>query len=325
MSQMNGGPQFSPQGQQSAGYGQAAGYGQPGQQPAYGQGAPGYGQPTGGYGQQQAGYGQQQAGYGQYPAAGGYRGPQPGSYQQPGQYPPAGGYPPGQFPPSQPPSGRRFPLWGWIVAAIAVVGVVVGILFATGVFGGDEEASPTSSATSTPTPTPAPSTSSTTPSPTPTPTTTTTPDSTETPEEAWTVERIDDHTARTNSIVVQVLEYNDNANDVVTKQVSTSPGDTAKPDAGNRFVGVKVKVTNDGDGPVFPALECMNLLLFENDVPYLWIVAEGDDLLFDVTYMDSGEEAEGWIYYEVPESFSFHGLGVTDLDDDDWDYIEINP
>ncbi|AWE41493.1 hypothetical protein DDD63_00480 [Actinobaculum sp. 313] len=124
---------------------------------------------------------------------------------------------------------------------------------------------------------------------------------------------------------MQILEYNDNANDIVTRQVSTTPGDTAKPEAGNRFVGVKVKVTNGGTGVIFPLIECANLLLFENDVPYLWIVAEGDDLLFDVDYVDSGAEVEGWIYYEVPESFSFHGLGVADFDDDDWNYVEINP
>ncbi|HZK04692.1 MAG TPA: hypothetical protein VFC82_02465 [Actinomycetaceae bacterium] len=148
---------YDPQGAQAfpSQYGQQQAYGQ--QSGQYGQ--PGYGQQ--GYGQQ--GYGQQQGQYGR-PSYGQQPGPygqQPGPYGQP--YQGATPYPGGGYG-GEPPKRNTPVIVGIIVALLLLAGVAVGILYATGVLGGDggEDASPTPTQTATQ----APTTTTTAPDPT---------------------------------------------------------------------------------------------------------------------------------------------------------------
>jgi len=159
-------------GQSGYGAGDQAPYGQPAYQT--GETAP-YGQPPYNTGET-APYGQM----GQYPP--------PDQYQPPGTYPPPTGYPaqppsgqggyppppPGYQPPmvgspapgGKPPSGGKGPIIALIVgAAVVLIGVVVAVLFLTGVLGGKDDkkaVQTTTSATPKATQTEAP--------PTPTPT-----------------------------------------------------------------------------------------------------------------------------------------------------------
>ena len=104
-------------------------YGQPAQDGPQGQqdyGQPGYGQPYGQPGHGAPQYGQQGYGHEGHPG-------QPGAYPAGygGGYPPYGGY--GQ------PQKSRGPLVAWIVLAVLLfIAIVVGILFGTGVLGGDD-------------------------------------------------------------------------------------------------------------------------------------------------------------------------------------------
>lgn len=50
---------------------------------------------------------------------------------------------------STPPPKKGIPVWAWIVGALVILGLVVGILFATGVFGKKEETKSSTSTTST--------------------------------------------------------------------------------------------------------------------------------------------------------------------------------
>ncbi|WP_182353103.1 hypothetical protein [Flaviflexus huanghaiensis] len=99
-------------------------------------GQPGYGQPADG----QTDHGQPAYGSPQYPQQG--YGPE--GYPPTAAYPPGGGG--GGYPPQggygQPPK-KKGPLIAWIVLAVLLlVAIVVGILFATGVLGGDDEPTP---------------------------------------------------------------------------------------------------------------------------------------------------------------------------------------
>jgi hypothetical protein len=131
--------QPNPYGQQPGGFGQQPGWGQqPADQPGFGQ-QPGYPQQPA-WGQQPAQQppqpGQpQQPGWGQQPAWGQQQPGQPGVPGQPPGYPPQGGYP-GY--PGGPGGPRRNSALPWVLAGggVVVVGVVVGLLFVFGVFGG---------------------------------------------------------------------------------------------------------------------------------------------------------------------------------------------
>ncbi len=249
----------------------------------------------------------------QYGPAGGpgqsgasYPSGQPGSFGQSGSYGVGaypGGYPVGPVGPGQPPAGgafgsgpsgrRGFPVWGWVLVAVAAVGVVVGILFAAGVFGGgDKEADPT--------PTPSavaessPSSLSTTPSEdttTPTPTSTTP-----------VAEKIDEYTARVNSLSFEAVEYNPD----VTEQVLKDPSKALdSPTEGQKIVGVKFKIKNIGSEPMDPFSEVGGPYLITTDGElYPWFGYWGDGALILVGELSQGEEAEAWVYFDVPQDFS---------------------
>lgn len=158
--------------------GQPYPYGQDGQPYPYGQGGypggEGYGAQQ--YGEQQ-GYGQPQYGQQGYGHEGYAQGGQPGGYPPAygGGYDGSGGYPPYGGGYGQPPQKGKGPLIAWIVLGVLLLAaIIVGILFGTGVLGGEDEpeTTPTTRETLTisptddpTTPTPGPTVSPTTPTP----------------------------------------------------------------------------------------------------------------------------------------------------------------
>ncbi|RTE48206.1 DUF4352 domain-containing protein [Actinobaculum sp. 352] len=285
-------PQGSqPQAQRSQ-YGQAAAPGQYGA--SYPSGQPGWFGQSGSYG---AG-----GGAGSYPGATGGQAPSSGQFAGYGSYG-AGAYPGGPVGPGQPlvggvfgsgPSGRRgFPVWGWVLVAVAAVGVVVGILFATGVFGGgDKEADPTRTPSAVAES--SPSSLSTTPSEdttTPTPTSTTP-----------VAEKIDEYTARVNSLNLEAVEYNPDA----TEQVLKDPSKVLdSPTEGQKIVGVKFKIKNIGSEPMDPFSDLGGPYFYTADGElYPWFGYWGDGALILVGELSQGEEAEAWVYFDVPQDFS---------------------
>lgn len=141
-------PQFPGQGgQQPGGYGgQQPPSGGFGQQPG-GQGGPqqpGYGAPQQpGYGQQPGGYGQQGGGFGQQPPSGGFAqqpsGQQPGGFGQQqgfGEQQGFGQGPGDPFGQQQKKSKKGLFVGLGIGGVVVLAGIVVGILFLTGVLGG---------------------------------------------------------------------------------------------------------------------------------------------------------------------------------------------
>jgi hypothetical protein len=130
--------QPNPYGQQPGGFGQQPGWGQ---QPQSGE-QPGFGQQPG-YPPQQPAWGQQpqQPVWGQQPAWGQPQPGQPGVPGQPPGYPPQGGFPGYPGGPGGPGRNRALP---WVLAGggVVVVGLVIGLLFVFGVFGGGSSNSP---------------------------------------------------------------------------------------------------------------------------------------------------------------------------------------
>jgi len=246
----------------------------------------------------------QVGGPGQYGAS--YPSGQPGSFGQSGSYGAGGypgGYPGGPVGPGQPPAGgafgsgssgrRGFPVWGWVLVAVAVVGVVVGILFATGVFGGgNKEADPT--------PTPSavtessPSSLSTTPS-----------EDTTTPTQTATTpatEQLDDHSARVDDLTVETLEYNSDASETIANNPDQAGDEVSE---GNKIVGVKVKVTNNGSKAVDPFFGIGGPFLYDSKGrDYMWFDYWGDGSIESVGMLSGGDEVEVWVYFEVPQDFS---------------------
>ena len=74
---------------------------------------------------------------GNYPPGGGY--PPAGNYP-PGGHPPTGDYPPGGYPPYGQPPKKGIPAFVWVILGLLVAaGVTIGVLFALGILGGDDE------------------------------------------------------------------------------------------------------------------------------------------------------------------------------------------
>ena len=315
-----------------AGYGQPGSYGQPsgyGQaQGDYGQGSPvGPGQP-GGYGQPpQGAYGQQPHGQNPPTGDGQYAGNQYGA-GQPGQQqfgqadyynptPPQYGTPGGQWnPPGGPPPAKKgFPVWGWILLLIAIAAITVGVLFATGVLGGEDEPEPDPTPTQ-PAPTTPPSPSSTTPplpSPTPTvPDPTTPPPSTDPSPGGGAGSGINEGSVDVAYWQVEVVDYNPDANDILAEGFSA-----ATPAAGNKFIGVQLQMTNNGSEAADPYLD-MFMSLTDDSLTELYSeknTFDRDDTVISIGNVEPGQSSEGWVFFEVPEDFSSGALDIMDFDD----------
>lgn len=284
------------------------------QQQPYGQQG---GYPQDPYAQQQSGYGQDPYGQqGQYPGVQ-YGAGQPGQqFAQGGYYDQQGNYIPPQFnnqggnwnpPGGQKPSKGGFPVWGWILALLAVAAIIVGVLFATGVIGGGDEPEPTPT-TSGSAPAPKPSTTEPTPSPSdvdpvPTPTTSTptspSPTATGAPTPNPNAGTINEGSATVGNWKVEQASFNPNANDILAQGLVP-----ATPTAGNKFIGVQLRFTNNGTAPADPYLSMYVSLTDEGlSATYSeeWVF-DRDDTMISLGEVQPGQSAEGWVFFQVPES-----------------------
>ncbi len=316
-------------------YGQAGNYGQPadgyGQLPATQQYAPQGGPPTVSYpvqGQYQQPYGPGDGGYGQadpYGQQAQYAAAQygPGQQGQPqfaqgGYYDQQGNYVPPQYsgpggnwnpPGGQPPTKGGFPVWGWILAVVALVAIVVGILFATGVLGGADEPSPTPTPSASVT-TPAPSPTTTEPVPTPT-TTEPAPSPTTTSPNPNPGGTINEGSATVGNWTVESANFNPNANDILAGGMLP-----ATPTAGNKFIGVQLRFTNNGSTSADPYLNMYVSLTDESlsaNYSEEWVF-DRDDTMISIGDVDPGQAGEGWVFFEVPEGFSGGVLEMWDFE-----------
>ncbi|MFT0848754.1 DUF4352 domain-containing protein [Actinomycetaceae bacterium L2_0104] len=294
-----GGPptvSYPVQGQYQQQYGQGEQYAQQGG--PYGQGAP--------YDQQYAAqYGAGQQGQQQFGQGGYYD--QQGNYV-PAQYGNQGGWnPPG----GQPPKKGGFPLWGWLLALIALAAIVVGILFFTGVLGGGDDDEPTpgpSSSAPVTTPAPSPSTPDPIPSTTPAPSPSTSPSPSPSTTPGGT---INEGSATVGEWTVEVANSNPNANDILAEGMVP-----VTPDAGNKFMGVQVRLTNNGDAAADPYVE-MYVNLADDSLSetfYEEFVFDRDDTVISIGDVEPGQAGEGWMFFEVPEDFSGGVLEMWSFD-----------
>ncbi|ERH16987.1 hypothetical protein HMPREF0043_01579 [Actinobaculum sp. oral taxon 183 str. F0552] len=173
------------------------------------------------------------------------------------------------------------------------VGAVVGILFATGVFGkkGDEAneptAEPSTSVTSpkreTPTePTSRPSTPSTTES-------TPSPDRPSLPTEPTTVTA--GQPVQVGDFQMTFLEFNPNATSALAARGLT-------PQSGSKFVGVKLKATNTSAKEERPG----KVGLMIEGVYMETLGYHESDGMRSVSSLQPGQSVEAWQYIQIPES-----------------------
>ena len=201
------------------------------------------------------------------------------------------GYAPNPFQPER--SRRRGRAWAWAVAALVAVGAVVGILFATGVFGkkGDEAneptAEPSTSVTSpkreTPTePTSRPSTPSTTGS-------SPSPDRPSLPTEPTTVTA--GQPVQVGDFQMTFLEFNPNATSALAARGLT-------PQSGSKFVGVKLKATNTSAKEERPG----KVGLMIEGVYMETLGYHESDGMRSVSSLQPGQSVDAWQYIQIPES-----------------------
>jgi len=193
-------------------------------------------------------------------------------------------------------AGRRgLPGWAWaLVGALIVIAVVVaGVMIA-----GRNHTTPTA----------APTSNTANPAPTPTwtpsePTTSPTSEATQVGD--WSVE---------------VLEYKPD----VTEYLTTYDPPVEITIDGQRFLGIKLRVTNTGNERANAYVHLAERLrdttnghpLYE---PYQVDTVDyrGDDYLIKVRYLEPGESGEGWLFYEVAGDFELTGIDMCDERDYD--------
>lgn len=218
-------------------------------------------------------------------------------------YPPGGMYG-GAF--QQP--GRRVSPAIIVVAVIAVIGVVIGTLWATGVFGkGRHDVDPTPSITTT--------------DPSDDDTTDSSDDDTTDPSDDDTTDPSDDDTTQSNDpqdplgqigyqikpvtkqgdtytlqdTTVQVLEYKADAREQVKAVNSRDYRDD------ETYVGVKIRLTNNGSQRTYP----FEYRFYVGDPSSSNLMFEVEDssqgALASSSYVEVGKPIEGWVYFGAVE------------------------
>jgi len=187
---------------------------------------------------------------------------------------------------------QGLPGWAWaLLGVLVVVAVVVaGVMIA-----GRNHATPTT-ATSSGTTSPAPAPTPTTPEPTVSPTS--------------GVTQIGDWS-------VEVLEYKPD----VTEYLTTYDPPVKITVEGQRFLGIKLRVTNTGERANAYIAVAVRLRGTTNGhplyEPYQMDAGryEGDDYFDQVRYLETGESGEGWLFYEVAGDFELTGIDMQDRRD----------
>ena len=236
------------------------------------------------------GYGQQQQ---QYPNPNGapYNQGQygQGQYGQP-QYGSGGPYGPGGSGPMGGPQ-KRFPWVPVIIGLVAVIAIVIGVLFATGVVGGsdDAEPTPTPSVTIAPQPTTA---APTTEAPSPTP------DATTPGTTSNTNGQNADGSVNVGQWKVEFIEFQKDGADQVAK---TGDADQIELEDGRQWAAAKVKLTNMGDTAASPSSEVGITLNTDNDQE-IWeeFSFYGDESVRGLDEIQPGDSEESWFYMDIP-------------------------
>ncbi|AWE41497.1 MULTISPECIES: DUF4352 domain-containing protein [unclassified Actinobaculum] len=256
------------------------------------------------------------AGYavGQRPAFGRYPGSAAGYSGSVGGYPESStgyldpqvlpGWQADYYVPANEPRGSR--MWGWIIAAAAVIGLVIGILFGADVLGngGQPDPSPNTRAmppslpvtSATVTPESLHSTTATDPA-------ITTP--TSSPEPSASVsstERLGERKARVDAVTIEALEYESNADDMIAGNPAKAHDEAENE---QKVVGVKLKITNTGTASVDPYDDIGGPDLYAADgLSYARFGYEGDGSIADIGQLAAGDVVEAWVYFAVPQDFS---------------------
>ncbi|WP_206435723.1 DUF4352 domain-containing protein, partial [Actinobaculum sp. 352] len=118
---------------------------------------------------------------------------------------------------------------------------------------------------------------------------------------------------------VEVLEYKPD----VTEYLTTYDPPVEITVAGQRFLGIKLRVTNTGDKADPYIAVAVRLRGTTNGhplyEPYQADTADyrGDDYLIKVPRLETGESGEGWLFYEVRGDFKLTGIDMRDERDYD--------
>jgi len=192
-----------------------------------------------------------------------------------------------------PHAGRRgLPGWAWaLIGALIVVALVVaGIIIAgRNTPSTHPVATPTLGVSSSPSVTTSPSTTSSSPTETTTPVSSSSPTVTGPAEVGgWSVE---------------VLEYSPDVNDIL------ATADHPVVIEGHKWVGVKLRVTNNGTERADPYVDLDRYIIGISKGTYYEHHMDtagyhGDEYLVKVHWLEQGETGEGWLYYQVPGDFT---------------------
>ncbi|RTE49504.1 hypothetical protein [Actinobaculum sp. 352] len=197
-------------------------------------------------------------------------------------------------------TGRRgLPGWAWaLLGALVVVAVVIaGIIIA-----GRNTANPHPAGTPTLIPTASTTSSGTTVPDTPTATATVTVSPLFLPSASASAS-ISTGPTQVGEWTVEILEYSPDVNDIL------AAADQPVYIEGHKYVGVKLRITNDGADRADPYVDLDRYIIGISNGAYYEHHMEtasymGDEYLSAVPQLYPGETGEGWLYYQVPGDFT---------------------
>ncbi|AWE41766.1 hypothetical protein DDD63_02210 [Actinobaculum sp. 313] len=199
-----------------------------------------------------------------------------------------------------PPTTRRGPRgWAWaLLGALVVVAVVIaGIMIA-----GRTTPSTQPVATTTLIPTTSTTPNGTTMSDTPTATATVTVSPLILPSASASAP-VSTGPTQVGEWTVEILEYSPNVNDIL------AAADQPVYIEGHKYVGVKLRITNNGTDRVAPYVDLDRYIIGISKGTYYEHHMDtagyhGDEYLVKVHWLEQGETGEGWLYYQVPGDFT---------------------
>ncbi len=102
---------------------------------------------------------------------------------------------------------------------------------------------------------------------------------------------------------VEILEYSPNVNDIL------AAADQPVYIEGHKYVGVKLRITNNGTDRVAPYVDLDRYIIGISKGTYYEHHMDtagytGDEYLAEVYRLEPGETGEGWLYYQVPGDFT---------------------
>ena len=259
-------------------------------------------QPSNAFGSQPGGYSAwsnngQQAPYGPYG--------QPGTGGPSGPFGPSGPYGPGG--PSAFSPQKKVPWVAVIIGFIAVACIVVGILFATGVIGSDDEKpvadpSPTEIITAIPTADPLPTLG---PVPTIGPIPTLDPSPTNSNGQNA------DGSVNVGQWKVEFLEFKRDASDDVAK----ANQDVTAPESGRQWAAAKVRLTNTGSQAAPPSDVGITLNTDSGEEIWEEFGFHNPESVRGIDSTEPGKSVEAWFYMDIPSDMTSASVSFFDYND----------